>query len=144
LWDLQSAAVKERTADAGDPGGHRLAPLGCSPRPGPQQREGKPARLAAGTFDVVVVGSGVVGAGRAVDAAARGLGGYGVLIEDLLAGIRRRLELGEVLARRTRLSIRTFDRGLAAAERRSQEQPDDEAADRRRRSVPDPYAALAT
>ncbi len=129
------------------------------------------------------------------------LGRYGVLIEDLLAEIERRPELAEVLpgtedhlkvevwyaaaaegalhlddvlARRTRLSIQTFDRGLAAAEpaarimaqvldwdedriarevalyrcrvdaeRRSQEQPDDEAADAVRRSVPDPYAALA-
>ena len=35
-------------------------------------------------------------------------------------------------------------RGRVDAERRSQEQPDDEAADRIRRSVPDPYAALAT
>ncbi len=80
-----------------------------------------------------------------------------------------------MLARRTRLSIQTFDRGLGAAEpaarimaealgwdeeriaeevalyrgrvdaeRRSQEQPDDEAADRIRRSVPDPYAALTS
>jgi glycerol-3-phosphate dehydrogenase len=84
------------------------------------------------------------------------------------------LHLDDVLARRTRLSVHTFDRGVAAAEpaarimaevldwdedriaeevalyrgrvdaeRRSQEQPDDEAADRIRRSVPDPYAALA-
>jgi glycerol-3-phosphate dehydrogenase len=130
------------------------------------------------------------------------LGRYGVLIEDLLLEIERRPELAEVLpgtddhlkaeiwyaaaaegalhlddvlARRTRLSIQTFDRGLAAAEpaarimadvlgwnqkriaeevalyrgrvdaeRRSQEQPDDQAADRIRRSVPDPYAAPAT
>ena len=129
------------------------------------------------------------------------LGRYGVLIEDLLAEIERRpdlaevlpgtddhlkvevwyaaaaegaLHLDDVLARRTRLSIQTFDRGVAAAEpaarimgevlgwdagriteevelyrgrvdaeRRSQEQPDDEAADRIRRSVPDAYAALA-
>ena len=127
---------------------------------------------------------------------------YGVLIEDLLLEIERRPELAEVLpgtddhlkvevwyaaaaegalhlddvlARRTRLSIQTFDRGLGAAEpaagimaevlgwdeeriaeevalyrgrvdaeRRSQEQPDDEAADRIRRSVPDPYAALTS
>ena len=130
------------------------------------------------------------------------LGRYGVLTEDLLMEIERRPELAEVLpgtddhlnvevwyaaaaegalhlddvlARRTRLSIQTFDRGLAAAEpaarimaevlawdedriaeevalyrgrvdaeRRSQEQPDDEAADRIRRSVPDPYAAVAS
>jgi glycerol-3-phosphate dehydrogenase len=130
------------------------------------------------------------------------LGRYGVLIEDLLLEIERRPELAEVLpgtddhlkvevwyaaaaegalhlddvlARRTRLSIQTFDRGVAAAEpaarimaevlgwdeariaeevalyrgrvdaeRRSQEQPNDEAADRIRRSVPDPYAALTT
>jgi glycerol-3-phosphate dehydrogenase len=38
----------------------------------------------------------------------------------------------------------TLYRGRVDAERRSQEQPDDEAADRIRRSVPDPYAALAT
>ena len=105
-----------------------------------------------------MVGGGVVRAGCALNAAARGLGGYGVLIEDLLAGIRRRAEVGEVLAgtdddlrvevryaaaaegalhlddvlaRRTRLSIQTVE-------------PDDDAADRLRRSVPDPYAALAT
>jgi len=130
------------------------------------------------------------------------LGRYGVLIEDLLLEIDRRpeladvlpgtddhlkvevwyaaaaegaLHLDDVLARRTRLSIQTFDRGVAAAEpaarimaevlgwdeariaeevalyrgrvdaeRRSQEQPDDEAADRIRRSGPDPYAALTT
>jgi glycerol-3-phosphate dehydrogenase len=128
------------------------------------------------------------------------LGRYGVLIEDLLSEVERRPELAEVLAgtddhlkvevwyaavaegalhlddvlaRRTRLSIQTFDRGVAAAEpaarimadvlgwdedriaqevalyrgrvdaeRRSQEQPNDEAADNVRRSVPDPYAAL--
>jgi glycerol-3-phosphate dehydrogenase len=130
------------------------------------------------------------------------LGRYGVLTEELLMEIERRpelarvlpgtddhlevevwyaaaaegaLHLDDVLARRTRLSIQTFDRGLAAAEpaarimaevlgwdedriaeevalyrgrvdaeRRSQEQPDDEAADRIRRSVPDPYAAVAS
>ena len=33
-------------------------------------------------------------------------------------------------------------RGRVDAERRSQEEPDDEAADRIRRSVPDPYAAV--
>src|SRR4051794_1847623 len=129
------------------------------------------------------------------------LGRYGVLIEHLLAEVERRPELGEplpgaedylkvevwyaadseaalhlddVLARRTRISIETFDRGVAAAEpaarimaevlgwddsriqqevelyrgrvdaeRRSQEQPDDQAADEVRRSVPDVYAALA-
>ena len=82
------------------------------------------------------------------------------------------LHLDDVLARRTRLSIQTFDRGVEAAEpaarimgdvlgwdedriasevelyrgrvdaeRRSQEQPSDEAADRIRRSAPDAYAA---
>ncbi len=126
------------------------------------------------------------------------LGRYGSLIEDLLEDINKRPELGEplpgaedylkveahyaakcegalhlddVLARRTRISIETFDRGVEAAdtvaglmaevlgwdeartaeeidlyrqrvdaERRSQEQPDDEAADEVRRSVPDVYA----
>jgi glycerol-3-phosphate dehydrogenase len=124
---------------------------------------------------------------------------YGVLTEELLDEIEQRPELGEtlpgtddhlrvevsyaaaaegalhlddVLARRTRLSIQTFDRGLDAAEpaarimaevlgwdeeriatevelyrgrvdaeRRSQEQPSDEAADRIRRSAPDAYTA---
>jgi glycerol-3-phosphate dehydrogenase len=127
------------------------------------------------------------------------LGRYGVLTEDLLSEIERRPELGEVLpgtddhlkaevwyaaaaegalhlddvlARRTRLSIQTFDRGVDAAEpaarimgevlgwgeatitrevelyrgrvdaeRRSQEQETDEAADEIRRSVADPYTA---
>jgi glycerol-3-phosphate dehydrogenase len=128
------------------------------------------------------------------------LGRYGALIDDLLAEVARRPELGEplpgaedylkvevwyaadseaalhlddVLARRTRISIETFDRGGAAAEpaarimgevlnwddervreevglyharvdaeRRSQDQPSDDAADQVRRSVPDVYAAL--
>ena len=126
---------------------------------------------------------------------------YGRMIEDLLVAIEERPELGEpiegaedylkveawygaasegalhlddVLARRTRISIETFDRGVAAAEpvariigdvlgwdeeriqkevelyrgrvdaeRRSQEQPDDEAADEVRRSAPDIYGATA-
>jgi glycerol-3-phosphate dehydrogenase len=130
------------------------------------------------------------------------LGRYGALIEDLLQEIEQRPELAEplpgaedylkvevvyaaqcegaihlddVLARRTRISIETFDRGIEAAEptarlmaevlgwdeervaeevelyrgrvdaeRRSQAEPDDEAADRVRRSVPDAYAATAT
>jgi len=125
------------------------------------------------------------------------LGRYGALVEDLLELIDERPELAEplpgaedhlkvevhyaalcegaihlddVLARRTRISIETFDRGLDAAEpaarlmaevlgwdddrvaeevelyrgrveaeRRSQEQPDDESADEVRRSVPDAY-----
>ncbi len=127
------------------------------------------------------------------------LGRYGALIEDLLEDIDADPELGEplpgaedylkveiayavkcegaihlddVLARRTRISIETFDRGVDAAEaaaelmqrtlgwddetrdrevelyrarvdaeRRSQQEPDDEAADRVRRSVPDVYAS---
>jgi glycerol-3-phosphate dehydrogenase len=84
------------------------------------------------------------------------------------------MHLDDVLARRTRISIETFDRGLEAsepaarlmaevldwdddriaeelelyrgrvdAERRSQEQPDDESADAARRSVPDAYASAS-
>ncbi len=129
------------------------------------------------------------------------LGRYGALIEDLLELVDERPDLAEplpgaedhlgvevhyaalcegamhlddVLARRTRISIETFDRGLEAsapaarlmaevldwdddriaeelelyrgrvdAERRSQEQPDDESADAARRSVPDAYASAS-
>jgi len=125
---------------------------------------------------------------------------YGALIQDLLEEIEQRPELAEplpgaedylkvevfyaaqcegamhlddVLARRTRISIETFDRGIAAAEpaarlmadvlewdedriaeevelyrgrvdaeRRSQQEPDDEAADAVRRSAPDAYARV--
>ena len=42
-------------------------------RLGPAEREAALAAMAAGTFDVVVVGGGVVGAGAALDAATRGL-----------------------------------------------------------------------
>ncbi len=128
------------------------------------------------------------------------LGRYGALVEHLLDEIARRPELAEplpgaddylkaevwyaaesegalhlddVLARRTRIAIETFDRGVAAAEpaarimgdvlgwdderlaaeveiyrdrveaeRTSQKQPDDEAADAVRRRAPDPYTAL--
>ena len=128
------------------------------------------------------------------------LGRYGALIDDLFALIAEDESLGEpldgaedylrvevvyaalcegalhlddVLARRTRISIETFDRGIDCAEaaaelmagvlgwdderrdrevelyrgrvdaeRRSQEQPDDESADAIRRSAPDAYAEL--
>ncbi len=91
---------------------------------------------------------------------------YAVLCEGAL-------HLDDVLARRTRISIETFDRGTECArataeimapildwdderreqeielyegrvdaERRSQEQPDDESADAIRRSAPDAYAEL--
>ena len=91
---------------------------------------------------------------------------YAVLCEGAL-------HLDDVLARRTRISIETFDRGTECAraaaeimapvlgwdderiekeislyegrvdaERRSQEQPDDESADEIRRSAPDAYAEL--
>src|SRR5918994_7840281 len=42
-------------------------------RLGPQQRERDLARMRAETFDVVVIGGGVPGAGAALDAASRGL-----------------------------------------------------------------------
>ena len=42
-------------------------------RLGPAERESALAAMTAGTFDVVVVGGGVVGAGAALDAATRGL-----------------------------------------------------------------------
>jgi glycerol-3-phosphate dehydrogenase len=126
---------------------------------------------------------------------------YGALIEDLLALIADDASLGEplagagdylrvevhyaalaegalhlddVLARRTRISIETFDRGIESAreaaelmaavlgwdeervereielyrgrvdaERESQRQPDDEAADAVRRRAPDAYSSLS-
>ena len=42
-------------------------------RLGPEQRAADKARATHETFDLVVIGGGVVGAGTALDAASRGL-----------------------------------------------------------------------
>ncbi|WP_405133355.1 glycerol-3-phosphate dehydrogenase [Nocardia sp. NBC_01388] len=57
---------------------------------GPEQREEAWARLGKDTFDVVVIGGGVVGAGIALDAATRGLEVALVEARDLAAGTSSR------------------------------------------------------
>src|SRR5918911_299028 len=53
--------------------GQESRPDGRSGRLGPHERAAALTAMAATTFDVVVVGGGVVGAGAALDAATRGL-----------------------------------------------------------------------
>ncbi|WP_327143908.1 glycerol-3-phosphate dehydrogenase [Nocardia sp. NBC_01327] len=57
---------------------------------GPEQREEAWARLGKDTFDVVVIGGGVVGAGIALDAATRGLEVALVEARDLASGTSSR------------------------------------------------------
>ncbi|MGV9413309.1 glycerol-3-phosphate dehydrogenase [Nocardia sp. NPDC003693] len=57
---------------------------------GPEQREAAWARLSKDTFDVVVIGGGVVGAGIALDAATRGLEVALVEARDLASGTSSR------------------------------------------------------
>src|SRR5690606_37254916 len=59
-------------------------------RLGPARRRRDLRRLAAETFDVLVIGGGVTGAGAAVDAAARGLSVALVEARDLAAGTSSR------------------------------------------------------
>jgi glycerol-3-phosphate dehydrogenase len=59
-------------------------------RLGPQRRAADLRRLAGETFDVLVIGGGVTGAGAAVDAAARGLSVALVEARDLAAGTSSR------------------------------------------------------
>ncbi len=59
-------------------------------RLGPEERRGALARLAAETFDVVVIGGGVVGCGCALDAATRGLSVALVEKRDFAAGTSSR------------------------------------------------------
>src|SRR5215211_3972142 len=59
-------------------------------RLGPQQRERDLARMRAETFDVVVIGGGVTGAGAALDAASRGLSVALVEARDYAAGTSSR------------------------------------------------------
>src|SRR5215207_7990419 len=59
-------------------------------RLGPRERAANLERLAAETFDVVVVGGGVTGAGCALDAATRGLSVALVEQRDLAAGTSSR------------------------------------------------------
>ncbi|GAA0270343.1 glycerol-3-phosphate dehydrogenase/oxidase [Cryptosporangium japonicum] len=57
---------------------------------GPQQRADALARLRTETFDVVVIGGGVTGAGAALDAASRGLSVALVEARDFAAGTSSR------------------------------------------------------
>src|SRR6476619_7359536 len=57
---------------------------------GPQRRAEALASLASETFDVVVVGGGVVGAGAALDAASRGLSVALLEARDFAAGTSSR------------------------------------------------------
>ncbi|HET9142768.1 glycerol-3-phosphate dehydrogenase [Actinophytocola sp.] len=59
-------------------------------RLGPAEREDAWRRLGADTFDVVVIGGGVVGAGTALDAATRGLRVALVEARDLASGTSSR------------------------------------------------------
>src|SRR4051794_9314053 len=59
-------------------------------RLGPRQRERNLERLKTQTFDIVVVGGGVVGAGSALDAASRGLDVALVEARDLASGTSSR------------------------------------------------------
>ena len=61
-----------------------------SARLGPAERERAWQRLAAESFDVVVIGGGVVGAGAALDAATRGLSVALVEARDLASGTSSR------------------------------------------------------
>src|SRR4051794_36438934 len=56
-----------------DPGSAARPAAARSGRLGPEERQASLAAMAAQTFDVLVVGGGVVGAGSALDAATRGL-----------------------------------------------------------------------
>jgi glycerol-3-phosphate dehydrogenase len=67
-----------------------LTPASERARLGPQQRDRNLARLATESFDVVVIGGGVVGAGCALDAAARGLDVALVEARDLGSGTSSR------------------------------------------------------
>jgi glycerol-3-phosphate dehydrogenase len=57
---------------------------------GPQERRAALERMAAETFDVVVIGGGVVGSGSALDAATRGLSVALVEARDFAAGTSSR------------------------------------------------------
>lgn len=57
---------------------------------GPKQRKENLARLKAETFDVVVIGGGVTGAGAALDAASRGLSVALIEARDLASGTSSR------------------------------------------------------
>src|SRR5699024_12438303 len=57
---------------------------------GPSQRQANTARLDAESFDLVVIGGGVVGAGAALDAATRGLSVAMIEGRDLASGTSSR------------------------------------------------------
>jgi len=59
-------------------------------RLGPQERAANAARLDGGTFDVVVIGGGVVGTGVALDAVTRGLSVALVEARDVASGTSSR------------------------------------------------------
>ncbi len=67
-----------------------MADRAWASRLGPEQRVANWARLAGGTFDVLVIGGGVVGAGVALDAVTRGLSVALVEARDLASGTSSR------------------------------------------------------
>jgi glycerol-3-phosphate dehydrogenase len=64
--------------------------MALASRLGPERRAANAQRLAGGSFDVVVVGGGVVGAGVALDAVTRGLSVALVEARDLASGTSSR------------------------------------------------------
>ncbi len=68
----------------------RESPAAASAKLGPDERRASLARLRDETFDVLVIGGGVVGAGSALDAATRGLSVALVEARDLASGTSSR------------------------------------------------------
>ncbi len=67
-----------------------IADMATASRLGPEARVANTARLAGGSFDVVVIGGGVVGAGVALDAVTRGLSVALVEARDIASGTSSR------------------------------------------------------
>ena len=109
-------------------------------------------RLSTTAVDVLVVGGGVTGAGIALDAVARELSTALVEQRDPSSGTSSRSSkllhgglrclLDDVLTRRARSSLETFEHRGVTAERAWQPQTDDLGADAARLGAPDVRAAL--
>ncbi|HET8590208.1 MAG TPA: glycerol-3-phosphate dehydrogenase/oxidase, partial [Nakamurella sp.] len=67
-----------------------MAGMEQASRLGPQERAANAARLDGGSFDVVVIGGGVVGSGVALDAVTRGLSVALVEARDIASGTSSR------------------------------------------------------
>src|SRR5690349_4932161 len=67
-----------------------MAGMEQASRLGPQERAANTARLDGGSFDVVVIGGGVVGSGVALDAVTRGLSVALVEARDIASGTSSR------------------------------------------------------